>query len=138
MTRDSGMCTDNQKWIKMRMKTSICLNNKGNEVIVWRSFDVGSCILLNNHHRYMCCHCQCSLHHICANQINNDNVHQSMEAIVHNKNIHSSLGVVREKVGNLPLNMCSTLQNNSCNNIPKCVMGYFTLTPTRASKQMDT
>jgi hypothetical protein len=81
---------------------------------------------------------QCLLHHICANWVNNDNVHQSMEVVFNNKNIQSSLNVVREKVGDLPLNMCSTLQNNSYNSILKYVMGYYTLTPTGAPKQMGT
>jgi len=61
-----------------------------------------------------------------------------MEAIFGNKNIHLSSIVVKEKVGDLPLNMCSTLQNNSCNNIPKCVVGYYTFTPIGTSKQMNT
>jgi hypothetical protein len=87
---------------------------------------------------YMWCCRQCSLHHICASRVNNDSVHQSMEVISNNKNIHSSTSVVREKVGDLPLNMCSTLQSNSSNNIPKCIMGYYTFIPTGALKQMGT
>jgi S-methylmethionine-dependent homocysteine/selenocysteine methylase len=59
----------------------------------------------------MCCHYQCSLHHIYANQVNNDDVHQGSE------NIHSLSSVAREKVGNLLLNMCSILQSNSYDNI---------------------
>jgi len=31
MTRDSGLCTSDKKWLKMRMKTPICHNSKGNE-----------------------------------------------------------------------------------------------------------
>jgi hypothetical protein len=61
-----------------------------------------------------------------------------MEAISANKNIHSLLNVVREKVGAFSLNMCFTLQNNSYNSILKCVVGYCTLIPTRVSKQMGT
>jgi hypothetical protein len=34
----------------------------------------------------------------------------------------------------LPLNMCSTFQNNSYNSILKCIMGYYTFTPIGASK----
>jgi hypothetical protein len=37
----------------------------------------------------------------------NDDVHQGLEAISSDKDIHSSLGVVKEKVKDLPLNMCS-------------------------------
>ncbi len=122
----------------MRMKTPIRLNSKGNEVIAWCSFDIRLCLFLTSHCRYMCYCRQCSLHHICVNWVNNDNVHQSMETISNNKNIHLSSDVAKEKVGDLLLNTCFTLQNNSCNNIPKCVVGYCMLTPIGASKQMCT
>jgi len=46
--------------------------------------------------------------------------------------------VVREKVRYFLLNMCFAIQIISCNNIPKCVVGYYTLTPIGASKQMGT
>jgi len=48
------------------------------------------------------------------------------------------MNVVKEKVGNLLLNMCFALQKNSCNSIPKCVMGCYMLTSTWALKQMGT
>jgi len=82
----------------------------------------------------MCYHCQCSLHHICVSQVNNDNIHQSLEALFGDKDIHSLLSVVREKVRDLPLNMCFTFQSNSYNNILKCVMGYYTLIPVGTLK----
>jgi hypothetical protein len=138
MTCDSGLCTIDQEWIETKMETPIHLNSKGNEIITWCLFDIGLCLLLSNHHRCMCCHCWCSLHHICVSRVNNDNVHQSMEAIFGNKNILLSSSVARQKVGDLLLNMCSTFQNNSCNRILKCVVGYYMLTPIRALKQMDT
>jgi hypothetical protein len=47
-----------------------------------------------------------------------------------------SLGVTREKVRDLPLNMCSILQINSYDNIPNCIMGYCMFIPVRAPKQM--
>jgi hypothetical protein len=72
------------------------------------------------------------------NRINNDDIHQGAEIIFGDKGIHSLLNVAKEKVGDLPLDMCSTLQNNSYDNIPKCIVGYYTLTPTRAPKQMGT
>jgi hypothetical protein len=50
----------------------------------------------------MCCHRQCSLHHIGASQVSNDKVDQSTETISGNKNIHSLLGVAREKGGKPP------------------------------------
>jgi hypothetical protein len=53
------------------------------------------------------------------------------------KDIHSSLSVVREKVEDLPLNICSILQNNSCDSISKCIMGYYMVIPKRALKQMS-
>ncbi len=120
------------------MKTPIHLNSKGNEVIAWCSFDVRSCFLLSSHCCYMCCRHQCLLHHICVSQVNNDEVYQNTKINSSNKNIHSLSSVSKEKVGDLPLNMCSTFQNNSCNNISKCIMGYCTLTPIATLKQMGT
>jgi hypothetical protein len=103
--------------IKMRMKTPTCLNSKRNEVIAWCSFDVWSCFLLSNHHCCMCYCRQCSLHHINANQVSNDNIHQGLKVVSNDKDIHLLLGVVKEKVGDLLLNMCFTFQNNNCDNI---------------------
>jgi hypothetical protein len=130
MTHDSGLCTSDKKWIKTKMKTFICLNSKGNEIITWGLFNVWLCFFLNNHHCYMCYRCQCSLHHICVSQVSNDDVHQSSKVVFDDKNIHLLSSVVREKVENLPPNMCSTFQNNNCNNILKCIMGCFTFTLT--------
>jgi hypothetical protein len=93
----------------MKMKTPIHLNSKGNEVIAWCSFDVRSCFLLSNHRYYMCYRHRCLLYHICVSQVSNDKVYQSTKVISSNKNIHSSLNVSKEKVGDLPLNMCSAL-----------------------------
>jgi len=125
MTCNSGLYTSDKKWIKMKMKTFVHLNSKGNEVVAWCSFSVGSCLFLSSHHHYMCCCCWCVLHHICVNQINNENVHQNAKASFGNKNIHLSSGVVREKVGNLFLNMCSTFQSNSYNGISKMCHGLL-------------
>jgi hypothetical protein len=126
------------KQSKTKMKTPIYINSKGNEVITWCSFNVWSCLLLSSHCHYMWCCCQCSLQYIYANQVNNDDIHQGSEAISNNKDIHSSLGTTREKVGYLPLNMCSTLQNNNCDNISKCIVGYCTFILEKAPKQMGT
>jgi hypothetical protein len=92
------------------MKILIHFNSKGNEVITEYSFDISSCLLMNNHHYCMCYHRQYSMNHICASWINNDNIRQSPKIVSGDKDIHSLSGVVREKVGNLFLNMCSTLQ----------------------------
>jgi len=75
-----------------------------------------------------------SLHHICANWVNNDNVHIGPKAIFNYKDIHSSSSVVREKVEDLLLNIYSTFQSNSCDSISKCIMGYSTLIHVKASK----
>ncbi len=95
-------------------------------------------LLLNDHHYYMCYHHRCSLHHIYASWVNNDNVHQDLEIISNDKDIYSSSNVAREKVGNLLLNMCYTFQNNSCDSIPKCIVGCCTFIATGAPKQMGT
>jgi hypothetical protein len=77
------------------------------------------------------------LHHICVSQIINDDVHQGPKAISGDKDIHSSLGVAREKVGDF-VNMCSILQSNTCDSILKCIMGYYMFIPIGAPKQMGT
>jgi hypothetical protein len=46
----------------------------------------------------MCYCCQCSLHHIYVSRINNNNVHQGPKVVSGDKDIHLSLGVMREKV----------------------------------------
>jgi hypothetical protein len=61
-----------------------------------------------------------------------------MKIVFSNKNIHSLSSVAREKVRDLPLNMCFALQNNSYNSILKSIVNCCTLTHTRASKQMNT
>jgi hypothetical protein len=86
----------------------------------------------------MCYHHQRSLHHICANWVSNDDIHQGSEAIFGDKDIHSSLGVMKKKVGDILLNMCSTFQNNSWDYILKCIMAYYMFIPAGASKQMGT
>jgi hypothetical protein len=134
----NGLCTSDQEWIKMKMKTLIHFDSKGNEVIAWCSFGIGSCLFLSNHNRCMCCHHRCSMHHICASWISNNNVHQSLEAISSDKNIHFLFDVAREKMGDLPLSIWFILQSNSCNSIPKCVMGCCMLTLVGALKQMGT
>jgi hypothetical protein len=67
-----------------------------------------------------------------VNLVNNDDVHQGLEIVSGDKDIHSLLGVVKEKVGDLLLNMCSILQINSYNNMLKCIVGYCTFIPARA------
>ncbi len=138
MVHDNGMCTSGKKWIKMRMKTPIHLNSKGNEIIIWCSFTIWSCLFLNSHYSYMCYHHQCLLHHICVSWFNNDNIHQGSEVLSGDKDIHSSSSVANEKVGDLLLNMCSIFRSNSYDNISKYIVGYYMLISTRALKQMGT
>jgi hypothetical protein len=67
-----------------------------------------------------------------ANQINNDDIHQGSEVVSSDKDVHLLLSVAREKVGNLLLNMCSTLQNNNYDNDH----GLLYVHPTKAVKQI--
>jgi hypothetical protein len=99
---------------------------------------VWPCLFLSNHHCCMCYHHQCSLHHVYVNRVNKHDVYQGAEVVYDDKDIHPSSSVVKEKVGDLPLNMCSILQNNSCNSILKCIMGYCMFIPTKTLKQMGT
>jgi hypothetical protein len=82
----------------------------------------------------MCCHRRCLLHHIYVSWVNNDNIQLGPKPISNDKNIHLLSGMAREKVEDLPLNMCSTFQNNSCDSISKCIMGYCMLIHVGASK----
>jgi len=49
------------------------------------------------------------LDHFCASQVSNHDVHQGLKVIFDDKDIHSLSNVVKEKVGNVPLNMCFIL-----------------------------
>jgi hypothetical protein len=64
---------------------------------------------------------------------NQQYLHQGPEAIFDDKDIHSSLGVARENVGDL-MNMCSIFQNNSYDSIPKGIVGCYIFIPIRAPK----
>jgi hypothetical protein len=86
-------------------------------------FSIWLCFFLSSHHH--CCY-QCSLHHICVNWISNDDIHQNLEVVSKNKDIHFSSDVAKEKVGDLLLNMCSTFQKNRCENILKYMIGCCT------------
>ncbi len=72
------------------------------------------------------------------NWVNNDNIHQGLEVVSSDKDIHLLSNVAREKVGDIFLNMCSTFESNSCDIISKCIVGYCTLILVRALKQMGT
>jgi hypothetical protein len=76
--------------------------------------------------------------YIYANSVNNNDVHRGLEVVSNGKDIHSLLDVTKEKVGDLPLNMCSILQSNNYDNVLKYIVGYYMLTPTKAPKQMGT
>ncbi len=68
------------------------------------------------------------------NRVNNDDVHQGLEIVSSDKDIHSLSNVVREKVGDLYFKHVFHIQNNSCNDNLKCIMGCYTFTLTRALK----
>jgi hypothetical protein len=123
MANYTDMYTRSKKWIKMRMEIIIGFYGKGNEIISWCLLHVGSCFVLSNNSCYMCCCCQSTLHHICMNRINNDNVRQGSKMVFGNDNIHSFPCMVREKAGNFFLYVSSILQCNSCNGISKHIMG---------------
>jgi hypothetical protein len=69
-----------------------------------------------------------------VNQVSNDNIHQSSKTISYDKDIHLLSSVAREKVGDLSLNMCFIFQSNNCNNILKCVIGYYMFTLARGTE----
>lgn len=102
----------------MKMKTLICLNNKGNEIIALCLSTCRIVFFLSNHHRCMGYYHQCSLHHICISKVSND---QGLEVIFNGKDICSLSDVTREKVGNFLFNICSIIQSNSCDNILKYI-----------------
>jgi hypothetical protein len=56
------------------------------------------------------------------------------KAISSDNDIHLLSNVAKIMVGNLPINTYSTFQNNSCDNISKCNMGYYMLIPTWAPR----
>jgi hypothetical protein len=64
------------------------------------------------------------LHQICTSRINNDNVRQGLKISSNDDNIHSSMYMAGEKVGNLSLYVNYTFQCNSYNGISKHIMGY--------------
>jgi hypothetical protein len=118
----------------MRMKTTIGLYGKGNEIISWHLLCVGSCFVFSDNCHYMCCRWN-TLHKIWMSWIDNENVCQGSKTIFSDDNIHLILCVVKEKVKNLSLYVGFTVQCNSYNNISKHIMGCSALTPTWA---MDT
>jgi hypothetical protein len=66
------------------------LYGKGNEIISWCSFCVGSCLIFSGNYCCMqCCHWN-TLHQICMSRINNDNVHQGLKVIFDDDNVHLS------------------------------------------------
>jgi hypothetical protein len=91
------------------METIVSFYGKGNEIIFWHSFYVGLSLVLSDNYYCVCCDCWSMLHQICTNWIGNDNIHQCSKTISSDDNIHSSLCMVGDKVGNLFLYMSSTL-----------------------------
>jgi hypothetical protein len=81
----------------MRMETIIGLYGKGNEIISWRSFCVGSCFVLSDNYHYMCYRHWSMLHQIYTSRIDNDNIHQGTKIVSSDDNIHSSLCVTGKR-----------------------------------------
>ncbi len=62
---------------------------------------------------------------------------QHFEVIFGDKDIHSLLCVTREKMGIFFLNMCFTLQSNSFDSIPKCVVYIHFCRGTKVNGCLD-
>ncbi len=91
------------------MKRIVNLYGKGNEIIFWRSFCVGLHLVLSHNYCYMHYHRQNTLQQISMSWIDNENVRQGSKTVFGDDNIHSSLCMVGEKVGNLSLYVNSIL-----------------------------
>ncbi len=66
------------------------LYGKGNEIISWCSFCVGSCLVFSGNYCCMqCCHWN-TLHQIYMSRIDNDNVCQGLKVIFDDDNVHLS------------------------------------------------
>jgi hypothetical protein len=70
----SGMSTTIKKWVEMKMKMTINLYGKGNEVVFLCMFYKWSCFFLNSSCQYMQCYGQRMMYHIQMSWINYDNV----------------------------------------------------------------
>jgi len=122
MTHDNDLCTSDKNEAKREWRHPYVSIARG-----WSCCLVFiQCRIMSSFEQQLSLHVlllSISLHHICVNWVNNDNVHQSIKVVSSNKIIHSLSSMAREKVEDLLLHMCSTFQNNSCNNILKCVVG---------------
>jgi hypothetical protein len=87
-----GMYTRSKKGIKIRMETTIGLYGKGNEIISLR-LPCFECQLL----LHVCC--RSTLHQICTNWINNDNIYQGSKIVSSDDNIHLFLCMAGGKSG---------------------------------------
>jgi hypothetical protein len=124
------MYTKVKKKIKTRMKRIVDIYGKGNEIISWRSFCVGSHLVLNHNYYYMRYYHQNMLQQISMSWIDNENVRQGSKTIFGDDNIHSSLCMVGAKVGNFSLYVNFIFRCDGCNSILKHIMGYNVFLPT--------
>jgi hypothetical protein len=116
------------------MKTPICFNGKGNEVIAY-------CSLINCVFSWatIITTCDVIVDVRCTIFVGvKSTMTIGSKAVFGDKDIHSSASVAKEKVGDLLVNMCSTLQSNSYDSTPKRIVGYFMFIPTKAPKKMGT
>jgi hypothetical protein len=65
-------------------------------------------------------------------------VSQGSKIVFSDDDIHSSLGMAGEKVGNFSLYMSSIFWHDNCNNISKHIMGHNVFIFAWATYQMDT
>jgi hypothetical protein len=109
MMNYNDLNTSSKKGIKMKMKTSISLYGKGNEIVSWCTYDIWSYLLLNDNYHYMHWHGWCTLHHIWVGWINYDNVYLGPKIVSSYNNINLSPNVAKKKVGiNFFWYKCST------------------------------
>lgn len=111
---------------------------KGLKSSLGACFCVWFCFFLINNCRCMCCcgWCICTIFGL-VGLIMTISI-KGLKAIYGNKNINLPPNVVGEKVENIFSYMCCIFQNNSCDGIPKSIMGCNVFTLARALKQMNT
>jgi hypothetical protein len=129
MTCNSGLCTSGKKWIKTSMKTPIHFNNNGmksslsaystyDRVISWATIIVTCIVIINVY---------CTIY---------VQIESTMTTFI---KVWKPYLIIRISIRHwVWWKMCSTLQINNCNSIPKCIVGCNMFIPRRASKEMDT
>ncbi len=134
MASYTSMYIRSKKGIKMRMETTIGLYGKENEIIYWHSPYVGLCLILNSN---CCC-----MHVIVETRYTKfvwvglvmiTFANQGSKIISSDDDIHLSLCMVGEKVGNFSLYVSSIFWHDNYNNTLKHIMGCNVFTFARAT-----